>query len=244
MYSLAGKKILITGASGFIGREVAFRLADLGAQLVLTGRDLDSLQNIENKLPDRGHIVEPCDLIRLDNLKSFMTSLVSADGKKLDGLVHCAGIFPLRPLKSITEEYLRQMIEVNFFSFVEIVKQFSDKRVSTQGSIVALSSYASTNGDKGQLAYSASKGAIDSSVTVLARELINKGIRVNAIRPAALLREDMLLERQPPGVVSTIENMKTGPIDASCIGEFCAFLMSDKSSSISGQHFEIRGYLE
>lgn len=243
MIDLTGKKILVTGATGFIGRAASVRLSQLGAAVIITGRNQPKLDDTLSRLHGSGHHAAPFDIGNQGDVKGFLRSLVDTDGRKLDGFVYCAGIFPLRPLKSVSYDYLHEMMAINFYGFVEMVKCFADRRVCRGGSIVALSSYASANGDKGQLAYAASKGALDSSIVVMSKELKAKGIRVNSIRPAALLPETMSIDEQPRGVVNIIKGMKTGPITPECLSDHIAFLISDNARKVSGQHFDVRGYL-
>ena len=132
---------------------------------------------------------------------------------------------------------------INYYAFVEMVRLYSDKRVSDGGSIVAISSYSSINGDKGQLAYAASKSAIDSSVIVMSKELYSKNIRVNAIRPAIIKGETTNIEILPTSIQNIIEKMKTGLIDPNIIAEQIAFLISDCSSGVYGRCFDVKGYL-
>ncbi|MDN5066830.1 SDR family oxidoreductase, partial [Aliarcobacter butzleri] len=127
--------------------------------------------------------------------------------------------------------------------FVEAVRLYADKRVSNGGSIVVMSSYSSINGDKGQLAYSASKSAIDSSVVVMSKELYSKNIRVNAIRPAIIQGEDTNIELLPVSIKNIIEKMKIGLIDPNILAEQVAFLISDYSSGVYGRCFDVKGYL-
>lgn len=244
MIKLNGKKILITGASGFIGRLTAIKLSMLGAKVIISGRNKEKLKSVLSELHGEGHFAIPFDIYEVDKIKDFIKSVVEIDGDKLSGFVYCTGTYPIRPLKSVNYNYLHDMMLINYYGFIEMVKCFSDKRICTEkSSVVVLSSYASIRGDRGQLAYSASKGAIDSSIIVIAKELYTKGIRINSIRPAALLPEDIKMEDLPSAIVQSIENMKTGPINPINIAEHIAFLISDYSNGVSGKCFDVKGYL-
>lgn len=243
MIELKEKIIIITGASGFIGKQVAIKLSQLGANIILSGRNKKALDETFSLLEGDKHHILVHDVCNLNETMGFMKSIVETTKSKLSGLVYCSGIFPLRPLKSINYDYLHNMMLTNYYGFIEMAKCFSDKRISNGGSIVVLSSYASKNGDKGQLAYSASKGAIDSSVIVMAKELSKKNIRVNSIRPAALLPDYMELENLPIGVQQIINDMKTGPIEPINIAEQIAFLLSDNAHGLTGNCFDVKGYL-
>ncbi|UXC29336.1 SDR family oxidoreductase [Aliarcobacter butzleri] len=240
MLNLKDKKILVMGATGGIGRETAILLSKLGAKLVISGRSTDRLEEVFNLLEGIGHNKIAFDIKDIDKISTFIKDIVEFDNIKLDGLVYSTGIIPTMPIKNTNYEFLHNVMLVNYFGFAEMVRNFSNKKFSNGGSIVALSSYASINGDKGQLAYSASKGAIDSSIVVMAKELFTKNIRVNAIRPAIVNCEELNLNDRTEQLVNL---MQTGPINPKNIAEQVAFLLSDCSSGVYGRCFDIRGYL-
>lgn len=244
MIELSNKKILILGASGFIGRQTAIKLSQLGARLVISGRDENKLTETFSMLEGNNHNMISFDLASIDNIMDFMKSIILLDNQKLDGLVFCPAISTIRPLKSVKIDFLHNLMNTNYYSFIEVVKCFSNKKICEKGSIVTLSSIASINGEKGQLAYSATKAAMDSSVNVIAKELKNKKIRINSIRPAALLPKEIEFDSLPPDIQETIKKMKTGPIQPDNIAEHIAFLISDYSSALTGKCFDVRGYLK
>ena len=244
MFNLENKKILVMGASGYIGRQIALILSSFGAKIILSGKNEETLNKTLLELHGNGHYVAPFDVENINEISNFMKSLVSIDGNKLFGLVYCTGIFPIRPLKNTKTDFLNNVMLINFYSFIECVRCFSDKRVCEEkASIVSLSSIASSNGDKGQLAYSASKGAMDSSIKVLAKELSQKDIKINSIRPAALLPEEIPFDNLAEAIQETIKQMRTGPITNKSIANQVAFLLSDYSNNITGQCFDVKGCL-
>lgn len=243
MIELNNRKILVMGASGFIGTQTAIKLSQLGAKVVISGRDEAKLKKTLSLLEGDEHHLIPFDISDLDKISEFTKSVVDLDNQKLSGLVYCNAIFPIRPLKNVTHEFLHNMMVINYYGFIELVRCFSDKRVCEKGSIVTLSSYASNYGDKGQLAYSATKGAMDSSVIVMAKELQQKRIRINSIRPAALLPEDIEFCKLPITIQELIKDMGTGPINPINIAEQIAFLLSEYSSGMTGKCLDVKGYL-
>lgn len=243
MISLKNKKILVLGASGSVGRSVAIKLSQLGAKVVIQGRNKIKLENTFSQLIGTGHYSISFDLCNLDKIDELMNLAVNFDNEKLTGMVYCAGIMPIRPIKSTKSDFLHETMLINYYAFVEAVRLYADKRISNGGSIVVMSSYSSINGDKGQLAYSASKSAIDSSVVVMSKELYSKNIRVNAIRPAIIQGEDTNIELLPVSIKNIIEKMKIGLIDPNILAEQVAFLISDYSSGVYGRCFDVKGYL-
>lgn len=243
MINLNHKKILVLGASGFIGEQVAIKLSTLGARVILSGRNKEKLKSTFFKLKGNNHSICPFDINEKNQIKDFLKSIVELDNKKISGFVYCNGMANLRPLKNTNLDFSNTLMDMNYYSFIEIVRLFSDKRISEEASIVSISSIASINGDKGQLAYSASKGALDSSIKVIAKELYTKEIRINNIRPAALLPEDIEFDTLPDAIKKTIIDMKTGPISPESIADQTCFLLSDFSKGITGKSFDVRGYL-
>ena len=137
-------------------------------------------------------------------------------------------------------ELLQDVMTVNFFAFIEVVKAFVDEDTyNVNSSIVAVSNYASLGADKGQIAYGASKAAMDNSMPAIAKEIYHKGIRINSIRPAIVQSDKQLSEREK----ELVAMMQTGSIDPKILAQQIAFLLSDASSGVYGRHFDVRGYL-
>lgn len=242
MINLSGKKILLMGATGNTGKATAVKLAQLGANVILSGRDDKKGDEILSSLSGGGHRYVQFDVRNIQEVQNFINDIIEFDKTKLDGLVYAAGLMHVLPIKNTTYKFLHDIMLVNYFAFAEITRCFSNRKNSNAGSsIVALSSYAAINGDKGQLAYAASKGAMDSSIIVMAKELYAKGIRVNAIRPAIIAQYeyDELLQRTR----RLVDMMQTGMIEPEILAEQIAFLLSDASSGVYGRCFDVRGYL-
>lgn len=240
MINLKDKKILVTGATGGIGKVLAHKLYKLGAKLILSGHSREKLNSF---FVDIDCEKVEFDLSRPETASELIKIAVATDGAKLDGMVYLAGLMPTLPIKNSDYALMLKTMNVNFFSFSECVREFSlKKNHNDDSSIVVFSSYASIHGDKGQLAYSASKGAIDSAVMVMGKELCKKGIRVNALRPATVNCDD-LSSCQNEHVTELIAHMRTGAIEPDDIADQVAFLLSSASSGVFGRCFDIRGYL-
>lgn len=134
-FSLAGKRILVTGASSGIGRQVALSCADMGAQLIITGRDPQRLQATADELPGSGHLAVIADLAQPVDL----ARLVEQTGV-INGLVHAAGISRLVPFRMISQAHLSEMFEHNTYAPMMLTKELlGKKRVVAGGSIVFIS---------------------------------------------------------------------------------------------------------
>ena len=237
---LTGKTVLVTGASSGIGRAAALDCSRLGAKVVLTGRDAKRLEETRARLSGEGHLSLVQDFSGQEDLEPFFRKMLSETGR-LDGMIHCAGIPGVIPLRALSRKQLEPVMEINFYSFVELVRQFAKKRYSRDGaSVVALSAALIHRPRPYELAYVASKAALEAAVPVLAMELRGRKIRVNSMSPGAVRTEmlDRLAEEldnrdflESGGGVSAV-NWQT-PEE---VAKVCAFLISDAASAMNGRN--------
>ena len=239
---LSGRKILVTGASSGIGRETAMLLGSMGASVVLTGRDENALTETLGNMSEGGgkkHYFITCDLSQPDGIAGLVEEAVGFDGKKLDGLVHCAGISVRMPIKNLNCDLLELLMRTNFYSFVELARQYSFRKNHNGGSIVAVSSMSAIAADRGQIAYAASKAAINASVVAMSKELAKKKIRVNSVMPG-MVNTRML--QQGYEVFGELKiNQLMGPGEPIDIANMIAFLLSDAAKFITGANLEMDG---
>jgi NAD(P)-dependent dehydrogenase (short-subunit alcohol dehydrogenase family) len=186
---LTGQTILVTGASSGIGRETARLISQLGARVVLVGRNEERLAETLRSLDGDGHRAELFDLSSADEIPRWLKS-ISASSGPLHGLVHSAGIIKLRPLRVLTSQTIEDLMGINVKAAISLAKGFCQKNVRTpSGSIVFLSSVAGLTGQAGLAAYAASKGAIVALTRALAVELAGEHIRVNCVAPGLVTTE-------------------------------------------------------
>lgn len=240
-FELTGKKILITGGSSGIGRATAVACAQQGAKVVILGTNQQRLDQTLQLLKGTGHIKVKYDLLSHTDYTDLFSDITGRVGK-LNGMVHSAGMGGYIPLRAMTWEKLNQTMSLNFFSFVESVKQYAKKKHSDGGSIVGVSSFATERGEAAITAYSASKGAMDAAVRCMAVELISKGIRVNTVKPGVIATE-MLEKGLEQGIdqefAARASAMGTGvPED---VANAILFLLSDLSKHTSGRAFFVDG---
>ena len=180
-----GKHILITGGASGIGRQTAISLSELGARVSIIDLQEDGLKETLTMLKGEGHSIHVADLSKIDELEGLVISIVNETGP-FDGYVQCAGIVKNLPVINYKFERLHKIMLVNFYSYFEIVRVLSKKGRFNEGmSIVGISSIAATHGAAAQAAYGASKAAMDGAMRCLAKELGEKGIRLNTVQPAA-----------------------------------------------------------
>ncbi|MDY8045195.1 SDR family oxidoreductase [Paenibacillus polymyxa] len=241
------RKILVTGASSGIGKATAIYLSKLGAQIILNGRNEGRLNETMMQLTGGNHRILTADLAKEEELGHFFDQMVQ-DGIKLNGMVHCAGVPYVMPLQSLSKKRLSDVMETNFFPFIELVRQYAKKKYSSGGSIVCISSILSVQPRAYETGYIASKAAMNAAVTSLAFELAKKGIRINGILAGNIMTEmvqETLKEyANEEHLNNVIEKSLLGAGEPEDIASVCAFLLSDMAKFITGRNmYADGGYL-
>lgn len=238
---LTGKRILITGASSGIGRETAVLVSQLGAEVVLLGRNEERLQETRDKLSGESHVVIPLELREFDRYAEVFRQ-IKQTGKKLDGLVHCAGIAKVIPLKVVSAAVIQDMFAVNYVSFMELMKHFAKKTNSDGGSAVCMSAVNAHYPQKCMSVYAATKGALEMAVSSLAVELADKKIRVNAVVPGPIATPMAQSFSDTSGEESNIVGQQLMALgEPADIANMTAYLLSDASKFITGRKFFVDG---
>ncbi len=233
------KKILITGASSGIGREICIQLSNVGFQCVLIGRNLKELENTLSLMAGSCHLSFCGDL----NDNEFLSYIV----EKVDfisGLIHSAGIIKLMPINFIKRDNFDEIMNINFFAPFFLTQAFLKKRkIYDESSIVFISSISGqVIGSKGNLMYSSSKSALNGMVKVLALELADKKIRVNAIT-AGMVTTEMWDNNSVTSEQLLLDSKKypLGYGKPSDIASLASFLISNESKWITGSTIVIDG---
>lgn len=238
---VSGKRVLVTGASSGIGRATAVLLSKLGATLVLMGRDHERLEETRQMLAGDAHVAIPLELRNFDEYAGGFKEIRNT-GEKLSGLVHCAGIAKVIPIKVASADNIREMFDVNFVSFMELVKHYSKKTNSSGGSIVCLSAINAHYPQKCMSIYAATKGALEMAVSSLAVELFDKNIRVNAIVPGPIATPMADSFGEVSGDESNIIGRQLMPLgEPEDIANMAAYLLSDAAKFITGRKFYVDG---
>lgn len=239
-FSLTGKNILITGASSGIGRATAIACSKMGARLVITGRNVERLQETMSQLEGDGHQQVIAELTE----EAHMQELVERC-KLLNGVVLCAGMAKTLPMAFASRDKLDEMFDVNFFAPFELLRGLNKKKKLEKGaSVVFVASIGGVMSYKvGNGLYGVSKAALTSAMKFFALELAAKKIRVNSVHPG--MTNTPLIHR---GTI-TDEQLRTDeeqyplkrygdPID---IAHGIIYLLSDASSWVTGHTLVIDG---
>lgn len=242
IFSLCNKTILVTGASSGIGRSVALRCAEFGANLVVSGRNEERLTDVYKQL-DRNlgqtHTYIVADITHDEDICTLTSSV---DG--LDGIVHCAGINDKSLLKFIDRDKIEAMFDINCFAPILLMKEFvKHKKLNKNASIVFISSISATYATISNTLYASSKGAVNSLIRVLALELASKHIRVNGIMPGMVQTDMMKAYGLTDEELREVE--KGYPLgrlgEPSDIANAVIYYLSNASSWVTGTNLTIDG---
>ncbi|AVM55784.1 SDR family NAD(P)-dependent oxidoreductase [Capnocytophaga sp. oral taxon 864] len=179
-FSLENKTILVTGASSGIGKAIAIECSKMGAQVVITGRNEQRLQETYKQLEGTQPAYIVADLTKKEDIETLANQIDS-----LNGLVNCAGLTIPKPFKFLQEEDIQEVMTVNFNAPLLLTQLLvKKKKLQKASSIIFISSISGTKVSYiGNSIYSASKGAINGICKGLALELASQQIRVNTVIP-------------------------------------------------------------
>ncbi|HCS88058.1 MAG TPA: 3-oxoacyl-ACP reductase [Bacteroidales bacterium] len=237
MNLLQDKVCIITGAAQGIGKQIAKQFADDGAIVYACDRqdftsDNDRIRPLVMDVTDAGSV------------KAAFMQIYKAEGH-IDCLVNNAGIVYNRKIGMIVREETERMFLVNVIAVLEMIQLVSRLMARNGGgSIVNIASVTAVLGSPGQVAYSATKGAIISMTKSAAKELAPQGIRVNAVAPGIVKTERFaeLYEANGEKIDARIQRIALGRLGTpEDIANACAFLASDRASYISGQILGVDG---
>ena len=242
---LTGKHIIVTGASSGLGRQVSITASQLGARVSLIARNKEKLQESVSLMEGTGHCAFPFDITQIEEIENLLKTIVENSGK-INGMVHAAGVFPRKPLSMTKFDFLRDMMDLHVHSFVEMVRIIGKKKLSEDGaSVVAVSSASTISADKGQIAYIATKGALDRMIRPMAIELgESRKFRVNTVNPG-WIKTDMyysfIEEQGQERMDEILAPCFLGASEPVDVANVIAFLLSDASKMITGQNIVIDG---
>jgi NAD(P)-dependent dehydrogenase (short-subunit alcohol dehydrogenase family) len=236
IFSLENRTILVTGASSGIGRSIAQMCSQMGAKVILHGRDLDRLTETRDRLCGHGHEMHLADFQKHEEVIGLADKC-----SNLNGVVHSAGIDGVAPMRMVQQKMLQQVFQVNYMSPVLLTQRLlQKKKLLNSSSILFLSSIAANTGKVGVGPYSGSKAALLGTMRPLALEVAKREIRVNALCPG-IVRTPIFSGQEDWLNDEVVSSYPLGLGEPEDIAHAAVFFMSDASRKITGIDFSIDG---
>ena len=242
--SLEGKTCLVTGGSRGIGKAIALKLADFGADVAITyARSADAANEVKIEIEAKGRKAKAiqADAVDFAEAENVINEVVS-DWGKLDVLVNNAGITKDNLILRMSEDQWDDVITTNLKSIFNYSKVVARPMMKNRGgSIINISSVVGISGNAGQSNYSASKAGIIGFTKSYAKELASRNIRANVIAPGYITTDmtDALDEKVLEGIKQATPLGRAGNADE--IADAVVFLASDMSSYITGETIRVDG---
>lgn len=246
LFDLAGTVAVVTGAGRGLGRAIAAGLAGFGAEVVLCGRNADTLTSTADELTAEGGKVwwKAADVSREEDVTALVDAVLERHGR-VDTLINNAGINPIyKAAEHIDLDDWRNIIDVNLTGVYLCCRHFGNAMLERgRGSIISISSVAGHVGLRKTLPYGAAKGGVELMTKSLAIDWAAKGVRVNTIAPGffetdltAGMRDhaalsERLLGQTPMGRFGKAEELVGAAV----------FLASPASSYVTGQSIVVDG---
>jgi NAD(P)-dependent dehydrogenase (short-subunit alcohol dehydrogenase family) len=240
-FDLAGKTILITGASSGLGKQCAISASQQGATVIITGRNKERLLETFSQLAGSGHGMYPADLTVMNDISLLVEQLPD-----LNGVVYSTGISDLAPARFIKPEDISRTFSISYNASVLLTSELLAKKklVKNACSLVFISTISTKYPFVGGTMYISAKAALESYAKVLALELAPKGIRSNSISPA-FVRTPMLdntADKYSGEAVKKIEAQQLlGLGEPEDVANTVVFFLSDASRWITASNLVLGG---
>lgn len=233
--SIKGKKIFVIGASTALEKVIVSSLLEDGASVVIANNEPVEFSNT---------ISDVFDIFDHTQIEERIGRLIMQYGK-FDGFLYCVTHSDFRPLSTVKHDNLVNIMNENFFSFIDALRTLVKKHGLKEGaSVVAISSISSIKAMKAKLAFCSAKAALDAAVRCLAVELASKKIRVNSIQKG-IVYEDFSKENiQAITEINggaEIDKLPLGITNGIEIANTIKFLMSDQTKTLTGTSIVIDG---
>jgi len=241
MFDLTGKRALVTGASGGIGREIAKALAKAGATVALSGTRVAALEDTAKELPPGNHPILPCNLSDHDAVDKLVPSAETALGG-LDILINNAGMTRDNLFMRMKNEEWDEVLAVNLTAAFHLTRAVLRGMMKQRfGRIISITSVVGVAGNPGQANYAASKAGLIGMSKSLAQEVASRNITVNTVAPGfiASAMTDELNDKQRETILVKIPSGRLGTAEEVAGG--VVFLASNEAGYITGQTLNVNG---
>ena len=240
MFSLAGKKALVTGASGGIGGAIAKALRAQGAEVGLSGRNVEALNKLAAEIGGGCHVL-PGDLNTAEAADALIKSAEEKMGQ-VDILVNNAGLTKDGLFMRMKDEDWQVVQDVNLTAPFRLIRAAIKGMMKRRaGRIINITSVVGVTGNPGQANYCASKAGMIGMSKSMAAEVASRGITVNCIAPGfiATAMTEALNEDQKSKINATIPAGAMGTSED--IAASVVYLASDEAKYVTGQTLHVNG---
>ena len=242
MERFKGKTVIVTGASSGIGRGVAERFSQEGANVVICARHEDKLQQVAKQLPQDRTLAQVADVSTFADVESLVAAAVTRFGG-LDVIVNNAGIGTEGDALTVSLDDWNETLAINLSGVFHGCRAAMPELLKRQGCIVNTASVSGLSGDWGMCAYNAAKGGVVNLTRSLALDFGGRGVRVYAVAPSLTrtgMTEEMLEDKDL--VARFMERLPLGrPAEPADIAAVVAFLASDDARFINGVNLPVDG---
>ena len=240
MFDLTGKCVLVTGASGGIGGEIARVLHGAGATVGLSGTRLEPLAALAAELGERAHVL-PCDLSDAAAVEALPKAAIAVMGA-VDILVNNAGITRDGLMMRMSDADWAAVIEVNLTSTFRLMRAVLRGMMKARwGRIINISSVVAQAGNPGQANYAAAKAGVVGMSKSLAQEVASRGITVNCVAPGLVVTAmtDKLNDEQRKSILAGVPAGRMGSPHE--VAAAVLYLASDEAAYVTGATIDING---
>ena len=239
--TLAGKRALVTGASGALGAAIARRLARDGAHVLLHANSRpQAVDELAQALRAAGHSAEACvfDITDAAAARAACEAMLVAGPVQI--IVNNAGVHDDAVFPGMRAEQWHRVIDVSLHGFFHVTQPLMMPMIRTRwGRVINISSVAALAGNRGQVNYAAAKGALNSATRALSLELASRGITVNAIAPGIIASPMADASFDAATIAQLVPAKRAGTPEE--VAALAGFLASAEAGYISGQIISVNG---
>jgi NAD(P)-dependent dehydrogenase (short-subunit alcohol dehydrogenase family) len=246
LFRLDSKIIIVTGASSGIGKQCAISCSQMGARLILLGRNDERLKKTLSQMTNyENHMIFSIDLIDFNKVEPIIKEIVNKIGR-IDGLINCAGISVTLPFNMVKPEKMNEFFHTNVHAAMNLTRIVTKQSNFSEagGSIIFISSVMGVVGENGKSLYSMTKGALIAGSKSLAIELAPRKIRVNSISPGVVetpMSRNAVYSQNEESLnkIKALHPLGLGqPED---VANACVYLLSDASKWVTGTNLIVDG---
>ncbi|MBP5985905.1 MAG: 3-oxoacyl-ACP reductase FabG [Azonexus sp.] len=235
------KRALVTGGSGGIGAAICKRLAADGHHVIVhANRSLEKAAEVVADIVAAGGSAEAVAFDVTERAATAAALERLLEGGAIQILVNNAGIHADAVFPGMNAEQWHSVIDVSLHGFFNVTQPLTMPMIRTRwGRIVNITSVAGITGNRGQVNYSAAKGALHAAGKSLALELASRGITVNAVAPGIIATDMSEGAFDAEAIKKIVPMQRAGKPEE--VADLVAFLASDRAAYISGQVISING---